>query len=88
MSPHEGWQQIRAGVALIQWSKLASWDGEKARFEPSSQDEFEAWAGKIHQDFGRLICWIAFSVGSEYLIKGVCLVKGEDIAKKGWVFEL
>ena len=87
MTSQEGWRQIRAGIALIQWSKLARWNSGKARFEPTSQDEFERWAKKTHQDFGRLICWIAFSTGVEYLVKGVCLVRGEDIVETGKVFK-
>lgn len=30
---------------------------------------------------GRLICWITFSAGAEYLAKGVCLLRGVDIRK-------
>jgi len=31
------------------------------------------------QFFGRLICWIKFSAGAEFLAKGVCLVRGVEI---------
>ena len=29
--------------------------------------------------FGRLICWINFSAGAEFLAKGVCLLNGIDV---------
>jgi hypothetical protein len=75
----EGRQQIKAGVSLIQWSKLARWNGQKERFVALPEDEFESWAKEVHKDYGRLICWIAFSVGSEYFVKGVCLVLQKDL---------
>jgi len=80
----EGWQQVRAGIALIVWSRLASWDTQELVLVEAKENEFESAMGheQIHNEFGRLICWIAFSVGSEYLAKGVCLLNDQDILSK------
>ena len=77
----EGWRQIRAGVALITWSRLASWDGEKCALVAANKHDFESVSGHraVHKEFGRLICWIAFGVGGEYLVKGACLLNGRDL---------
>ena len=79
----EGWQQISAGVALITWSRLASWDGKNCALVAVGEEDFESAVGhrQLHPNFGRLIAWIAFSVGSEYVLKGACLVKGISLAK-------
>jgi hypothetical protein len=79
----EGWLQIRAGVSLIVWSGLARFDAENLKFKPVDVRDFESDAGhcKVHREFGRLICWIAFSVGAEYLAKGACLLKGRILTK-------
>ena len=34
---------------------------------------------KHRSGFGRLICWINFSAGAEFLAKGVCLLRGIEI---------
>ena len=76
-----GWEQIRAGAGLIVWSKLAKWDTASLRFGAAAEEEFEVSASghkEVHPEFGRLICWIVFGVGSEYLAKGVCLLNGKD----------
>jgi len=79
----EGWRQVRAGVALIVWSKLASWDAQKLILVATKEAEFESVSGhqKVQGEFGRLICWITFSVGAEYLAKGACLLNGRKLAK-------
>ncbi len=86
----EGWQQIRAGVALITWSRLASWDAENLALVAASETKFESAAGhkKVHSEFGRLLCWIAFGVGGEYLLKGVCLLRGCNLARQDKVIRL
>jgi len=79
-SINEGWTQIRAGVSLIIWSKLAKWDTQKLEFVPTNKDEFEKTANgwrQVHNEFGRLICWVAFGVGSEYLVKGICILNNQ-----------
>jgi hypothetical protein len=69
----KGWEQVKAGIALITFSKLASWDCEYCRFISSTSAVFETQARQFHAEFGRLICWITFSVGAEYIAKGVCI---------------
>ena len=77
----EGWHHIRAGVTLIVWSRLASWDKQSLALVVAHETQFESPTGhkEIHNELGRLICWIAFSVGSEYLAKGTCLLNGCDL---------
>ena len=62
----------QAGLSLIDWSHLAFWNGD--HFEASTRYAFEDHHRKVHEQFGRLICWLQFSVGAEYLAKGFCLV--------------
>jgi len=80
----EGWRQIEAGMGLIVWSRLASWDAQNLRLVASEAADFESKAGhkEVHGQFGRLICWLAFGVGAEYLIKGVCLLNGCDLSRQ------
>jgi hypothetical protein len=72
----DGWEQIRAGLALIQWSGLATWDDARCTLDPADPQIFERSAGEVHSEFGRVISWIVFSVGTEYLVKGICLLRG------------
>lgn len=75
----EGWRQIRAGLALIDWSKLASWDNQTLSLVAAKEnDGFESAAGRVHRKYGRLICWIAFGIGGEYLVRGAFMLKGHD----------
>jgi len=66
--------QISAGISLIDWSHLAFWKG--GRFEANTRYVFEDHHPRVHERFGRLICWLQFSVGAEYLAKGFCLIHG------------
>ena len=77
----DGWRQIRAGVSLVAWSKLATFDSSSLAFIAADGAKFESAGGhpKVHKEFGRLICWITFSVGAEYLVKGVCLLRGSSL---------
>lgn len=72
----DGWQQIRAGTSLVAWSRLARWDAQALCFAPARQQDFESDHAGVHATYGRLICWVAFAVGAEYLCKGVCLLQG------------
>lgn len=64
----DGWQEVRAGAALIEWSKLARWDGE--RLVAVKKKDFEPGGHQVvHKEFGRLICWIAFAVGCHLLTR-------------------
>jgi hypothetical protein len=80
----EGWQQVRAGVTLIDWSRLASWCEQGLALVATEEAEFESPAGhrEVHRELGRLICWIVFSAGAEYLAKGTCLLHGCDLLGK------
>ncbi len=71
----DGWRQIQAGACLIAWSQLASWDSQVPCFVPAKQEAFESEHTSVHGSYGRLICWLTFAVGVEYLCKGVCLLK-------------
>jgi len=75
----EGWRQTRAGVALIDWSKLASWDAKSLTLIPAQETVFESHHREVHSEFGRLLCWIAFGVGGEYLAKGACILNKHDL---------
>jgi hypothetical protein len=78
----DGWRQVRAAVSLIAWSRLARFDAQQLVFHAAEEHAFEfGLEGHpgVHHEFGRLICWIAFSVGGEYLSKGTCLLKGCDL---------
>ena len=75
-SADAGKKHIRAGVALIEWSGLACWDSSTLCLKASDDSEdFKEHHDRIMARYGRLICWIAFEVGSEYILKGVCLLK-------------
>ena len=44
-----------------------------------THDDFELiWREDVDPIFGRLICWMSFSAGAEFLAKGVCLLNGVD----------
>ncbi|WP_447962989.1 hypothetical protein [Nitrospira sp. Ecomares 2.1] len=79
----EGWRQIQAGLELVQWSKLVQWDNNFLSLLAVDENVFESQKGHqaVHPTFGRLICWIAFSAGAEYLAKGACFLKGKDLSK-------
>ena len=36
----EGWRQVKAGLALIVWSKLASWDAQELRLVASEDHKY------------------------------------------------
>lgn len=74
----DGWNQVKAGIALISWSRLASFDSEQNTLVAANEQEFEFGPGhkNVHHAYGRVICWIVFSIGGEYLAKGACLLAG------------
>lgn len=75
--------QVSVGASFLQWSHLALFDQEKSRFKANSASEFAGWwSTEVDPTFGRLMCWIAFSVGAEYLGKGVCLLNGLNVKDK------
>ncbi len=46
-----------------------------------NRTKFESRCTKINCVHGRLICWILFSAGAEFLAKGACLVNGVEVRK-------
>lgn len=79
----DGRLQVTAGASLLEKSLLVEWDSQAARFNPIQNGRFEqAWRHDVNPDFGRLICWIMFSTGAEFLAKGACLVRGIEIRKE------
>lgn len=76
----DGRLQVIAAASLLDFSRLVRWDPEADEFAPVSRDMFESsWRSDIDPVFGRLICWICFSTGAEFLAKGVCLLHGLEI---------
>jgi hypothetical protein len=82
----DGKLQIMAAVALLDHSRLVRWNPEENRFIPVPMEEFDlSWRRDIDPIFGRLLCWIVFSAGAEFLAKGICLVSGIEIRRPGKV---
>ena len=78
----DGRLQVTAAVNLLETSRLVEWNAGTTQFQPIDRDLFEvAWRLDVHPVFGRLICWIIFTAGAEFLAKGVCLLNGVDIRK-------
>jgi len=78
----DGRLQVMAGVSLIEHSHLMTWDACANRFKSVLHDDFESdWRRDVDPVSGRLICWINFSAGAEFLAKGVCLLNGVEIRK-------
>ncbi|HEV2987215.1 MAG TPA: hypothetical protein VG759_02150 [Candidatus Angelobacter sp.] len=76
----DGRLQVTAAASLLENSRLVEWIPKTKLFVPVPRDIFEY---SIRRDvdpvFGRLICWILFSAGAEFLVKGLCLVEGIKI---------
>lgn len=71
----DGRLQIIAAISLLTFSRLVLWDTARARFAAVPRDSFESnWRREVDPVCGRLICWITFSAGAEFLAKGVCLL--------------
>jgi hypothetical protein len=79
-STEDGRLQVTAAASLLQCSRLVEWNSEAAVFRPIDRDYFElAWQIEVDPVFGRLISWILFAAGAEFLAKGVCLLNGVEI---------
>jgi len=82
----DGRLQVLAGTALLEKSRLVEWNASACEFFAVERDAFEAkWQKEIDPVFGRLLCWIVFSAGAEFLAKGVYLLRGMEIQSKGEV---
>lgn len=82
----EGKLQIMAAMGLLKFSRLVRWDTALAEFVAVPRDSFESdWRSAVDPVFGRLICWINFSAGAEFMAKGTCLLCDVEIreSKKG-----
>ena len=66
---------LLAGKNLIEQSALAKWEADEMEFRATQKGDFEEFH-KNHGEFGRVICWILFSVGAEYLLKAACVAHG------------
>ena len=76
----DGRLQVTAGVSLLESSRLVHWDTDVAQFIPVSRDTFEfSWRRDVDPVFGRLICWVNFSAGAEFLAKGLCLLHRAEV---------
>jgi len=76
----EGRLQIKAGIGLLEQSRLVTWSQEKICFMPVNREVFEvSWKKEVDPIYGRFICWILFSSGAELFVKGLCLVNQVEV---------
>jgi hypothetical protein len=76
----DGRLQVTAATSLLEFSHLVQWRPVTAEFSPVPKETFEFyWKRDIDPVFGRVICWINFSAGAEFLAKGICLLHGVEI---------
>ena len=72
---------FEASKALLGKSGLVRWNDQTGMFAPkhpsNNDSEFEKfWKARFHQEFGRYIAWVLFSVGAENLAKAACVCNG------------
>jgi hypothetical protein len=72
---NNGQEQIRAGLALIEWSGLAKLGQDNRLIASRVDHEFENLATGRHPQFGRVLSWAVFAIGCEYVLKGACLAR-------------
>jgi len=59
---------------IVEQSRLANWNAASPRLAAVDEGFFN---NLVHEtEFGRLVSWIHFAVGAEYLIKAACLARG------------
>jgi hypothetical protein len=73
----DGKLQFTAGMWFLEHSQLVEWD--KSHHEFRARGGFEDKARQLDAAFGRVACWTSFSIGAEYLLKGLLLAKGTEI---------
>jgi hypothetical protein len=76
-------RQIAAGIALIRGSSLLMFDAPSLQFCPANINSFETEASSVHSRFGRVMKWIWFSTGAEYLLKGALISTGDFVPLRG-----
>lgn len=75
----DGRLQASAGATLVGRSRLVRWSAQHFEFSPVPREDFEySWKMDVDPSFGRLMCWIHFSAGMEFWLKGVCFLNGID----------
>ena len=76
----DGRLQVTAADRLLSFSRLVQFDTVSGEFTEVPHELFEShWRKSVDPVFGRLICWINFSAGAEFMAKGICLLKGVEI---------
>ncbi|MBB5358265.1 hypothetical protein HDE76_001471 [Rhodanobacter sp. ANJX3] len=75
-APEVGVNQLAAAIALMCSSKMVELDRDSSAFKPVSEFAFEDEARKQHPIFGRVMLWILFSTGAEYLLKASLIFSG------------
>src|SRR5882724_10145013 len=76
----DGRLQVTAGAALLPRSRLVEWNRETIVFTPVPRETFEySLQMDVDPALGRLMCWILFSAGAEFLLKRLCLLHGIEI---------
>src|SRR5262245_39228498 len=79
----DGRLQATAGAVLLHRSRLLQWSSGLADFVPVPRQTFEySWRMDVDPAFGRLMCWIQFSAGAEFWLKGLCLLHGIEVRKE------
>lgn len=79
----DGRLQVIAAASLLEKSGLVKWNPQVALFVPVDLQAFKStWRDNLDPVFGRLMAWILFSAGAEFLAKGVCLVNGVEIREE------
>jgi hypothetical protein len=81
-TPMPGWSRVTWGIELITWSKLAAWDGSHLA-AANDENSFDAEWLRIDPKFGRWLCWIAFGVGSEGIVKGAFGIRNHFVENFG-----
>jgi hypothetical protein len=80
----DGRLQVTAGASVLHRSRLVEWIPEQGVFVAVPRQTFEySWRLDVDPVFGRLMCWILFSAGAEFWLKGFCLLRGIEIRKPG-----
>jgi len=77
-----GQPTINSGIDLIVWSTLASRNGTFLE-AATDRDVFNAHWPNIDKKFGRWLCWVAFCVGAESVVKGAFGLNGHPMGAFG-----
>jgi len=74
--------RIARGIELIAWSKLATQTGTQLK-AATDQAGFNLHWPTIDPKFGRWLCWVAFGVGAENVVKGAFAQRQYDLKQFG-----